>query len=192
LNQVVGISTPAKAGHISFDGISTRSSMSNRGSCMMFAEMCVVWQESQQCLPCRLAKTGFKDNGEGRCRIRCSQQEEVFLPSCVRLDNQAGKLTRQHISHKPAAHPPHLITFTSISRPLIASSFCSHTNQARGMITVTYSVLDDKRIKQKSRTLDKTACTPLIQKGPITSPPSKQKTLNGVLTSLLCSHATRT
>jgi hypothetical protein len=166
--------------------------MSNRGSCMMFAEMCVVWQESQQCLPCRLAKTGFKDDGEGRCRVRCSQQEGLFLPSCIRLDNQAGKLARQHISHKDAAHPPHLITFTSISRPLVASSLCSHANEARGMIAVTCSVQDDKRIKQNSRTLDKTACTSLIQKGSIASPPSKQKTLNGVLTSLLCSHATRT
>jgi hypothetical protein len=93
----------------------------------MFAEMCVVWQESQPCLPCRLAETGFKNNGEGRCRVRCSQQEGLFLPSCIRLGSQAGKLARtahQSQSCCTSSTPHHIHQHFSTTRCILVLQPC--------------------------------------------------------------------
>lgn len=135
---------------------------------MMFVKMCVVWQESQQCLPCRVDKTGFNQNGEARCRVRSSQTQRPLLPSGVRLAKHRRDISAPaHESHQAAAHPPHLVTSTSDSLPLVASSVCSHAKQARGRSAATCTFQLCKRIKQKSRTLDKSACTVLIQKGSV-------------------------
>lgn len=64
--------------------------------------------------------------------------EGPLLPSCVRLVHRARDISAPaHESHQAAAHPPHLVTSTSDSPPLVASSFCIHAKQARGRFAVT-------------------------------------------------------
>lgn len=91
--------------------------------------------------------------------------EGSLLPSCVRLVNHSRNISAPaHQSHRAAAHPPHLVTSTTDSPPLVASSVCSHAKQARGRFAVTCTFQSCKRIKQQSKTLDDLSCTALIRK----------------------------
>lgn len=91
----------------------------------MFVKMRVVWQESQQCLPCRLDKTGFSQERGGPMPCPMQADEGPLLPSWV-VNHTRDISAPAHQSHRAAAHPPHLVTSTTDSPPLVAFSFCSH------------------------------------------------------------------
>lgn len=70
---------------------------------MMFVEMCVVWQESQQCLPCRLDKTGFNQARRGPMQ----PHEGRFCRPASDWSMTPGILARQHINHIELLHILH-------------------------------------------------------------------------------------
>ena len=88
------------------------------------------------------SRTGRPDAvSEAARRVsRCCRAASDWLTSACHLSAPA------HQSHQAAAHPPHLITFINNSRPLVASSSCSHAKQARGRIAVScnfYTLISD-------------------------------------------------
>lgn len=122
-----------------------------QGSCMMSAEMCLRWQESKRVSTAPAVSSHRKQgskNGEGRCRVRGRQTRNI-LPSGVRLVNAAGRLARQRINHIKLLHILHFSShLISSSQPLVATSLCSHTKQARGKIAMACTNQHSKRVKQ--------------------------------------------
>lgn len=124
--------------------------MMDEGSCMMSAEMCLRWQESQHSA-CRVVslKTGFEERGGPLPCPRQAGRREDILPSGVRLVNAASRLARQRINHIKLLHILHFSShLISSSQPLVATSLCSHTKQARGKIVMACTNQQFKRVKQ--------------------------------------------
>jgi hypothetical protein len=133
----------------------------------MFVEMCVVWQESQQCLPCRSTKQGSIKNGEGRCRVRSSQMSNRFCRAASDWSTTTGISARQHINHIKLLHILHTSSHSPViphhslhprsaamlnkrvgdSPQLAHSNFVSESSRGRGPWTSPHALLSFRGVR---------------------------------------------